>query len=126
MTFFGQWSEVQSEICFKAMEQMYCAPGKNKHDCKLKPEVVPWCNLPPSGKIHLVHRILEKTLFWNIKKLIQLNSTHCVLAEIGGVSRVTEACDWWSLGALLFELLTGMVTIQACSVCNTVILHHPC
>ncbi|KAF6716629.1 Ribosomal protein S6 kinase-like 1 [Oryzias melastigma] len=28
--------------------------------------------------------------------------------EIGGVSRVTEACDWWSLGALLFELLTGM------------------
>lgn len=32
-----------------------------------------------------------------------------MLTEIGGVSRVTEACDWWSLGALLFELLTGMV-----------------
>lgn len=56
--------------------------------------------------------------------LIHPNSVDRLLTEIGGVSRVTEACDWWSLGALLFELLTGMVslsnqTIQQCSMSST-------
>lgn len=31
LTFFGQWSEVQSEICSRAMDQMYCAPGITVH-----------------------------------------------------------------------------------------------
>ncbi|XP_064148825.1 ribosomal protein S6 kinase-like 1 isoform X3 [Loxodonta africana] len=29
--------------------------------------------------------------------------------EVGGISEPTEACDWWSFGSLLYELLTGML-----------------
>ncbi|CAN2387422.1 phosphatidylinositol binding [Pristimantis euphronides] len=32
--------------------------------------------------------------------------------EIGSVAEETEACDWWSLGALLFELLTRMALVD--------------
>lgn len=36
-----------------------------------------------------------------------------VLTEVGGISELTEACDWWSYGSLLYELLTGMVSSWA-------------
>lgn len=29
---------------------------------------------------------------------------------MGGIGEETASCDWWSLGAILFELLTGMVS----------------
>ncbi|KAK5903562.1 hypothetical protein CgunFtcFv8_007332 [Champsocephalus gunnari] len=32
--------------------------------------------------------------------------------EVGGISEETAACDWWSLGAVLFELLTGMSLLR--------------
>ncbi|XP_032398820.1 ribosomal protein S6 kinase delta-1 [Etheostoma spectabile] len=32
--------------------------------------------------------------------------------EVGGISEGTAACDWWSLGAILFELLTGMSLLR--------------
>lgn len=39
----------------------------------------------------------------------------CVLVptEVGGISELTDACDWWSFGSLLYELLTGTVSSRA-------------
>nr|XP_057913199.1 ribosomal protein S6 kinase delta-1 isoform X2 [Doryrhamphus excisus] len=36
--------------------------------------------------------------------------------EVGGISEETAACDWWSLGAILFELLTGTDKILPAAV----------
>ncbi|XP_006865586.1 PREDICTED: ribosomal protein S6 kinase-like 1 [Chrysochloris asiatica] len=33
--------------------------------------------------------------------------------EVGGISELTEACDWWSFGSLLYEMLTGTALAQS-------------
>lgn len=44
--------------------------------------------------------------------LCEMGMCSC-LTEVGGISEPTEACDWWSYGSLLYELLTGTVSSWA-------------
>lgn len=40
-----------------------------------------------------------------------ISNMYCA-PEVGGISEETAACDWWSMGAILFELLTGMSLLR--------------
>lgn len=42
----------------------------------------------------------------------------CRAPEILTRSGHGKAVDWWSLGALMYDMLTGAVSIQMCSMLN--------
>ncbi|KAG8443749.1 hypothetical protein GDO86_009068 [Hymenochirus boettgeri] len=47
--------------------------------------------------------------------------------EVGGITGETQACDWWSLGALLFELFTrkALVECHPAGITTHTVLHMP-
>ncbi|KAJ6661286.1 hypothetical protein lerEdw1_015423 [Lerista edwardsae] len=85
LTYFGQWTEVEPQCCSQALEDLYCAPGHYRG----RADKVFWigglfCSCCPAFSF----------MFFSLQRW-------------GGISEMTEACDWWSFGALLYELLSG-------------------
>ncbi|XP_049446530.1 ribosomal protein S6 kinase delta-1 [Epinephelus fuscoguttatus] len=64
---------------------------------------------------HLGHVQLTYFCSWNdVEESCDkeaITNMYCA-PEVGGISEETAACDWWSLGAVLFELLTGMSLLR--------------
>ncbi|KAB1276904.1 Ribosomal protein S6 kinase-like 1 [Camelus dromedarius] len=88
LTYFGQWSEVEPQCCREALDNLYSAPGKKGAGWEGRP----WVSL--CG------------LSWGTEDDEEMG-------QVGGISELTEACDWWSFGSLLYELLTGTALSQS-------------
>lgn len=62
--------------------------------------------LDEKGNITLTYMCNAKDLCDLYTKALNIN----LAPEVYGFQKVTDAADWWSFGAILYELLVGMVS----------------
>lgn len=106
---------MEPQCCSQAQEELYCAPGKLGFSFAYVPRMkysgpLFFRNSPFKGLAALGCKRQNKGLVGILLFLCILVILVPFSAEVGGISELTEACDWWSFGALLYELLSGMVS----------------
>lgn len=102
---------MEPQCCGEAVDNLYSAPGK-KGEAGVGPSTwVPLWGLRPESENDRGGGWCLGRLGRTEEALLGEAGTRVLVpTEVGGISELTEACDWWSFGSLLYELLTGMVS----------------
>jgi serine/threonine protein kinase len=89
LSYFGVWEEVDHSVDPEAVQQFYCAPGMTEILLKSFP-------------LHFMTSCVIVVLLFVF---------HMLYLEVSRGEKITFSADWWSLGVLSYELITGKVLI---------------
>ena len=76
-----------------------------------------WDYVPYSIKIEAVQMMYVAPGDTILVLSINIYNSVIIFSELQGLEEATISADWWSLGAILFELLTGKVSSNSQQHC---------